>query len=78
VTDGNLDCYCAACCTDYRYGTRHVCPDPVQGPPTPPKPFVKRWDPIGACWVHCMVENGKAWEPALGTYTDVKPGELGK
>mgnify|MGYP001590467435 CR=1 FL=1 len=55
---------------------RHVCPDPEVLFPQPlPKPFVKRWDPIGGMWVHCMVENGKAWCFQSATYTEVKPGE---
>jgi hypothetical protein len=58
-------------------GPRHVCPDPEYlGPALPPKPFVKRWDPVSAQWVWCMVENGKAWDFKRGAYTDVRPEEV--
>jgi hypothetical protein len=49
--------------------------EPLIGPLPLPKPFVRRWDPIGAMWVECMVEQGKAWDPALGRYTPVKAEE---
>jgi hypothetical protein len=67
--------HCFTCGTDCGPG-EHVCPDPQYGPPPPPKPFVRRWDPIGALWVQCIVENGTAWEPRVGRYTPVQPEEL--
>lgn len=67
--------YCFTCGAE-DVPREHVCPDPQYGPPPPPKPFVKRWDPVAGMWVHCIVENGQAWEPKTGRYTDVKPGEL--
>lgn len=50
--------------------------EPFIGPQPLPKPFVRRWDPIGALWVQCIVENGKAWDPKLGSYTPVTAREL--
>lgn len=68
--------YCFTCGADC-CGPRHVCPDPeVLGPQPLPKPFVKRWDPVGGLWVHCMVENGKAWDFQAQDYTEVKAEEV--
>ena len=66
--------YCFTCGAE-DCGPRHVCPDPVLGPQAPPKPFVKRWDPRSGYWVYCLVEGGKAWDPRLGDYAEVRPGE---
>lgn len=70
--------YCFACGAEDVEG-EHVCPDPqVLQPQPPPKPFVKRWDPHAGMWVQCIIERGKAWEPRVGKYTEVQPGEVGR
>ena len=67
--------HCFTCGTDC--GPRHICPEPeVLLPQPPPKPFVKRWDPVAGLWVSCLIENGKAWDFQRRAYTDVKRGEL--
>jgi hypothetical protein len=71
----HLDYDCDACGASH--GGQHVCePEREALQPQPPsKPFVKRWDPAGGYWVHCMVENGKAWCPRAQRYTAVDPRE---
>jgi len=68
--------YCGTCGTD-DCAPRHVCPEPEYlHPAPPPKPFVRRWDPVAGFWVQCIIEGGKAWDPKRGAYTEVKPEEV--
>lgn len=72
IVDGD----CLACGT-FLVSRYHVCPEPeVLCPQPPPKPFVKRWDPVGGLWVSCMIENGKAWDYQAQAYTEVRTEEL--